>query len=96
MEEYPPLKSLEEAPLHCAILRGDDYWACSFPERPPTENTLHDWRCYACVRHAEASLATAGDRTVEWYPNAYQHLGVAIHVKLSWLIERSKYFLGML
>lgn len=95
IEEYPPLLPLDEGALHCAHLYGEAYWACMFPERPPNGNAAYDWRCRSCVRAAEADMEILGDKSLSWWPQAYQDKGPPTTVNLSWLIARSKYHLDM-
>lgn len=89
MVKYPPLATFEERSLHGD---WDEIFACMEPERPRDHNTLYDWRCHGCIRHAEASVITQGDHTMEW---RYFDNSELESVQLSWLVERSKYLLNM-
>lgn len=91
IEDYPPLATLEERPLHDARPAAE-WYACRFPERPRDGRTTYDWRCHGCIRHAEASLVIQGDVTQYW-----QYKGSEPHqtTTLGWLVARSKTLLGM-
>jgi hypothetical protein len=85
---YAPLTSTETYPVH-----GWDYgeaaeYACRRPEDP--DCLQFDWRCPACLLAAQASIENLGDREIAWRQSADSGETV---VALSWLIDRSIYWL---
>lgn len=84
---YPRLTPLSDYPLHGWDYGGTDY-ACQRPEDPTC--TQFDMRCNACLLAAEAYLANFGDVEVMWRQDANID---ERPVLLSWLIERSLYWL---
>lgn len=84
-----PLTSLDDYPMH-----GWDYgaeYACQRPEDP--ECNQYDWRCPACVLAAQASIENKGDTVVSWRQSADID---ERPVQLSWLVERSIFWLDEL
>jgi hypothetical protein len=60
--EPPDWPSVEDVPLHSMPLADGCYFVCEFPERPYDATfSSYDWRCRACVRHGEATVACGID-----------------------------------
>lgn len=81
-----PLTSVNTYPLH-----GWDYhslYACQRPE--DSECSTYDWRCPACLLAAQASIQRFGDHEIQWRRDAEC---AEQPVMLSWLIDRSIYWL---
>lgn len=94
MDKYPPLAPLSELSLHGREIHAEDTWACQVDrdhrERWPTKDKVqYDWRCVLCTEHARDRLHWEGDDDHLWRPNQSEETQV---VKLSWLVERAKYW----
>lgn len=50
---------MSDRPLHGKPLADGEWWACSYPERPPVPRvTMFDQRCRACLLSAKAAVDT--------------------------------------
>lgn len=93
---YPPLLSVEEMQLHSDDLPDGCYWVCEHPERPLDRDcSWYDWRCRACVRHAEAVVTLGDDPIMLWAVDPTDGR-VRNERHLSWLVARSKHLLAIL
>lgn len=95
---YPPLQSIEVVAVHGNNLPRGSFWACAYPERPwDPKWTWHDWRCRACVRHAQATLFNGVDPTLRWAFNAEEPSDSPqrIETRMSWLVARAVYWMGL-
>lgn len=85
---YPPLTAVEDYPLHGWDYEGMPY-ACQRPE--DADCNQYDWRCPKCLLAAQTSLMNDGDKDVRWKHNAD---APEQSVKLSWLIDRSIFWMA--
>lgn len=87
-DKFPPLTAPEVYPLHGWDYEGMPY-ACQRPEDASCNQ--YDWRCPQCILAAQASLLNNGDTDVRWKQDIDTPERT---VKLSWLIDRSLYWLA--
>jgi hypothetical protein len=92
----PPLTPLSAMPLHPAISAPHDdkeTWACSILFKIPDlikEAVAFDWRCPGCIAVAQSCIDSGQDPIQFWRrtPTSIEEA-----VQLSWLVERSNYWL---
>lgn len=86
---YPPLASLEGFPIHSRETLHVGTFGCQLGASAADAWTIWDWRCPACVTHAETVLNAAGDEMLEWLPSPG---AIPLLRPLSWHIARAHHW----
>jgi hypothetical protein len=87
----PRLATLEERPLHVDELPEGHAWGCHDNAGLYEFRALRfDWRCEECIECAKAMVRQEEDPDMEWRRLPDDEVRI---VKLSWLVERSLFWL---